>query len=213
MRCLVFQPYRHTYPDSLLAVGADLLAAMLRRNPRWRFDVVRQPMTVAVSDGSPKYAPHAQVRNILLDRFLRPIHQRVLWIDADLISYPPDLPTQLERANPGGITAPLVLLDKHDTRFYDIGGFIYNGEPARYTPPYFGTGDEPIVTMDSVGCVYLAPAALYRSGVRYVPNGPHYGVEHWSVCQAAIQRGIPVRAVRGLTAVHAWLPDFGLPLH
>jgi hypothetical protein len=37
----------------------------------------------------------------------------VMWLDSDLVSFPPDLATHLIRVNPEGITAPLVLIEAY----------------------------------------------------------------------------------------------------
>ena len=46
----------------------------------------------------------AHIRNIVINQFLRPHHDLVLWIDADVVEYPNDLVQRLYNANPGGIT-------------------------------------------------------------------------------------------------------------
>ena len=61
----------------------------------------------------------ATLRNALLQEYLRPEHEYVLWLDADVVDYPPDLVGQLHGLNPGGVSAPLVLIEDSDTeRFH-----------------------------------------------------------------------------------------------
>lgn len=112
----------------------------------------------------------------------------------------------------GAIVAPLALLSEtsgYPERFYDIGGFIENGNRARMQPPYFDQQGE-VIELDSVGCCYLAPAQLYRDGVRYAPPPTDYYVEHWSVMRQAAKRGYRVACLTTARVVHAWLPDYGL---
>lgn len=112
----------------------------------------------------------------------------------------------------GLITAPLALLSETSgwkQRFYDIGGFIEDRNRARMWAPWFNQQGE-VIELDSVGCCYLAPAQLYRDGVRYSPPPSDYYVEHWSVMQEAKRRGYRVVALTNVRAVHAWLPDYGM---
>jgi hypothetical protein len=154
---------------------------------------------------------HATVRNYMLDRYLSPYHTHVLWIDSDLINYPDTLPSVLMSAFPDAIVAPFAMLDKLPNRFYDIGGFIERGNRARMWPPFFDQEGD-VIELDSVGCCYLAPAALYHAGVRYAPPPNDYYVEHWSVMQAAKRRGYRIVALRDVRVIHAWLPDYGMEL-
>eukprot|EP01043_Picozoa_sp_COSAG02_P024397 COSAG02_NODE_1331_length_13215_cov_3.173058_6_plen_552_part_00 len=57
----------------------------------------------------------ATLRNALLAEYLNPAHELVLWLDADVVSYPADMVEQLYNANPGGVSAPLVLIEESDT--------------------------------------------------------------------------------------------------
>lgn len=145
----------------------------------------------------------------MLEQYLKEKHDYVLWIDSDLVDYPADIPTLLYEANPSGITAPLALLDKCGERFYDIGGFIENGRRFSMAKPYCSQ-DGPVWELDSVGCLYLAPASLYQSGIRYAPPSSDYYVEHWSVMQQAKKRGVRILALRDVVCKHAYMPDYGL---
>jgi len=115
----------------------------------------------------------------------------------------------------GAIVAPMAVLSPTSgwqERFYDIGGFIERGARARMWQPWFDQRGD-VIELDSVGCCYLAPAALYRDGVRYSPPPTDYYVEHWSVMQQARQRGYRICALATVRAVHAWLPDYGLQVN
>jgi hypothetical protein len=189
---------------------------MVDASPDLVFSIAQEDVRISVTHPS-KYAPHAAARNYMLDRYLKDEHTHVLWIDSDLIDYPADLVTQL-LASGAEIAAPLPLLDPSPARlamfanplwFYDIGGFIEQGRRANLGPPFFAQ-DGPIIDLESVGCCYIATAALYRAGARYHPPVTDYYVEHWSVMQQARKRGMRIVALRDVHAIHAWLPDYGL---
>ena len=181
--------------------------------------------------GSPVCAAQAAARNKLLERALRD-HDLVLWIDADLTDYPPDLAVQLWEANPGGITAPAVLIEPYrrgrvmrdgqgssfasdegelvdSQQFYDTFGYIENGQRISAWPPYFRS-ELDVVPLEAVGCCYVVPAWIYAHQ-RYQPTPGH--TEHWSVMAEARARGIPVRCARKVVARHAFLPGYGEGWH
>lgn len=216
MNVLVLQPCNPAHVTamrggvSLADRAVSLLSRLPGANPGMVFDMHQDSRSITPPPSPSKYARHAAVRNYMLDTYLRPEHTHVLWIDSDLVDYPADIPMTL--AAVGGICAPLCLLDKCGPRFYDIGGFIEQGRRARMAPPYF-VQEGPVIDLDSVGCLYLAPADLYRSGVRYSPPPTDYYVEHWSVMGAARAQGISIRALTDVAALHAYLPEWGLPLN
>jgi len=213
----MLQPIRPSNPPALRA-RADALLARLAGD----IEIVQDDSALDIPPHPSRYMRHATARNYMLDRYLKPYHTHVLWIDSDLIDYPADLATRLLSVNPSAagaaIIAPLALLDAsparlafdpNPERFYDVGGFIEHGRRAAYHPPFF-LQDGPLIDLDSVGCCYLAPAALYRDGVRYKPPITDYYVEHWSVMQQARKRGYRIVALRDARAIHAWLPDYGM---
>ena len=85
----------------------------------------------------------ARLRNRLLERFLRPEHSYVLWLDGGVVDYPADLVARLHAANPDGITAPLVLLEGSDTaKFHqrhcgalNCGGSFLSSRPHKFHDP------------------------------------------------------------------------------
>lgn len=212
MNVVVLIPIRADHPPALREQATALALELPGANPGMEFDIHLDDTVVETPASPSRYAPHAAKRNYMLDTYLRPQHAAVLWVDSDLIAYDADLPSRLHRANPGGITAPLPLLAPScgsSQRFYDIAGFIEDGVRVPYTPPYFKQTGE-VITLDCVGCFYLAPAQLYRDGARYRPALTDYYVEHWSVMRTAEARGIPIRALTTARVIHAWLPDYGL---
>ena len=56
--------------------------------------------------------------NIGLSRYLRPEHEYVLWMDADVVKYPKDLILRMYETNPHGVTAPLVVIESSDAEWY-----------------------------------------------------------------------------------------------
>lgn len=212
MNILILQPIRPCNPPALRGRASALLSALPAANPGMSFDIRQDDAELDIPPHPSLYMRHATVRNYMLDRYLTEEHDAVLWIDSDLIEYPADLPTRLAEFGERTIVAPLALLSPSagwPGRFYDIGGFIEKGNRARMWRPYFEQQGE-IIELDSVGCCYLAPAALYRAGVRYSPPVTDYYVEHHSVMTEARRRGYRVCCLTTTHVIHAWLPDFGL---
>jgi hypothetical protein len=209
MNILILQPIRPSNPPALRTIADALLARLEGANPGMTFDICQDDSALDIPLHPSLYMRHATVRNYMLDRYLKAEHDAVLWIDSDLIDYPADLPTRLAAYGDRTIVAPIAILDKWQRRFYDIGGFIEQGNRARMWPPWFQQQGE-VIELDSVGCCYLVPAQLYRGGVRYSPPPTDYYVEHWSVMRQAKALGYRVCALTTVRVVHAWLPDFGL---
>jgi hypothetical protein len=69
----------------------------------------------------------ARVRNLMVSRLDLRTLDYLLWVDADLVSYPPDFPRRALTYNPNNITAPVVLVE-NSTSFYDWCGFIPAGK-------------------------------------------------------------------------------------
>lgn len=171
-----------------------------------------------------KWYHQARARNELIRAYLRPYHNYVLWIDADLTDYPADLPAALYEANPDGITAPLVLIEGTE-QFYDTLGFIEHGRRANHARPYFHTNPDNrgLVNLDSVGCVYLMPSFLLDrvryASLPYNPDEDHSTIartghtDHWPIMKAARAQGITVACLTTVTAVHADLPKYGENWH
>lgn len=213
---LVATPARLSTPAVLLE-RASVLAARLTYQPRARALYLNEQ-----ADGGGKYRPNAVARNELIARFLRPEHDWVLWVDVDIIEYPADLVERLmtiARRHAGekwpAIVAPMVWMERVGEGdvslstggwFYDIGGFVaLDGQQADFHAGPQGHDAEQ--EMASVGCVYLAPAGLYRQGLGYRPAGDE--VEHLSFMRAARAAGATVIATRGVEVRHAYLPKYG----
>jgi hypothetical protein len=85
----------------------------------------------------------ARLRNRLLKQYLKPSHKYVLWLDGGVVRYPPDLIVKLHRANPNGITAPLVLLEESDQSYFhqrhcgsaNCAGSVMGARPKKFHDP------------------------------------------------------------------------------
>ena len=147
----------------------------------------------------------APIRQAIVDDHLRPWHSHVVWFDADVIRYPPDLPALFVDRHPNAVSAPRVLAN--ETQWYDTAGFIdRDGKWASLHPPFFRSQGE-ILDLLGVGCVYCVPAGVYREGGRHEPDDEY--TEHRSVCTKAREMGLRVLCDTSLTAYHAHLQDFG----
>lgn len=213
-RVLVAVPQHESTPPAILAKLRACLGRLSEANPALELELYEFRNAFApalgILDHRAPYAPHAAARNALLNLVLRDDHDYVLWLDADLVEFPPDLPQQLLTARRGGqqtnIIAPLVLIEG-TTLFYDTHGFReLHGARVQAEPPYFQHPGHDVL-LASVGCCYLAPAWLYLSGIRYAPTPNH--TEHWSVMQAARDRGVAIHCYPEVVVYHANLPHYG----
>jgi glycosyltransferase involved in cell wall biosynthesis len=139
------------------------------------------------------------IRQGMIDDYLKESHDYVFWIDADLIYYPANLPSQLIDRNPSGISAPLVFLEGEGERFFDTAGFVENKIWCKIYRPFFKQ-EGPIYNLESVGCIYLVPANIYRDGAKHTITQGF--TEHMSVCLFAIKQSLPVQAFDDLIAIH-----------
>lgn len=215
-RIIVMMPCRADLNPALKQIAKAGLYRLVVANPGLELSLCYYENTGGPEEARPegtRYGGNAWARNQCLE-YINPTDDYVLWVDADLVCYPPDILTTLITRYAGAVSAPMVFLDQfHGPRFYDIGGFIEAGQRARMEPPYFAQEGRDI-ELDSVGCMYLIPADVYRQGARYepIPEDSPY-TEHWSVMQAAKEQGYKIIAARDLVAWHAYLPDFGEDLH
>lgn len=222
---LVAVPIRPSLPAALSQLARELAWAMVPANPdhalTLHFDF--EPIERVPGETTP-WAKVARVRNRMLDRVDFRRWDYVLWIDADVMAYPHDMPTRLIAANPEGITSPLVFIEGSEI-LYDWAACIYKGKdgiepdnreylPGRNIatlPPYWLESDvAEFVEMDCVGTVTMVPAKLYN-WIRYEDH-PAF-TDHYSICRAARSCGRKVGILRTCTALHADLPKYGEPFH
>jgi len=174
------------------------------------------PLPVS-ANGTGKYAGHAASRNRLIDLFLTDGHTHVLWLDVDLVTVPANLIERLLAISSEEIVAPHIYVERVDPArpssfrnggwFYDTGAFIQRGQTRHMWNPNLPGLQE----MDSVGCCYLAPAALYRTGARYAPEGDE--IEHLSLMRQAKERGYRILTTDSILVEHCYLPKYGEPWH
>lgn len=212
MKVLIAIPYEPERSVIWPNMARQLAARLPDANPGMTFDLALHPCPRTREAGDGRFSANARARNAVLEAHLTAAHSHVLWVDSDLIDYPADLPSRLLAVNPDGISAPAVVLPPivGADRFYDILGFVERGRGARMFPPWFDQAG-PIIELESAGCIYLAPAALYRDGARYA-DVPHF-TEHMAVMSAAQAQGRRIVCDLRMVAVHAWLPDYGEAVH
>lgn len=117
---LVALPYSADMLCELQRVMFTRLKAMECANPGFnlRLGLYDKPYSNDMDAAKTKKSGRgvlATLRNALLDDYLAPAHELVLWLDADVVDYPADMVAQLHAANPGGVSAPLVLIEESDT--------------------------------------------------------------------------------------------------
>ncbi|WP_434625660.1 glycosyltransferase [Azospirillum sp. B2RO_4] len=175
--------------------------------PRWAPDIQRRRRELL-----------ARSRNRLLSGALGD-EDWVLWLDADLVDYPPDLPARLLAAG-RDIVVPHCVLP--DGRTFDLNSFRLTapeigGEDPRhladgiFQPPR-GAGrlyldafaGEDIVPLDGVGgTALLVRADLHREGVCF-PSYSHRGyIETEGLAMMAKDMGVTAWGLPDLRIVHA----------
>lgn len=150
----------------------------------------------------------------------------VLWMDADIIGYKPDLCERLLLASTAfhSVVAPCVFLDGAERgkcqthRWYDTAGFVYNNHTAQTLFPWFPISgpwwENTLVELNgSVGCVYIVPWTVFNTGGKYTAPDDLRFTEHYPVCQHAIRMGYKLLVDLQQTVFHAYLPDFGIKFH
>jgi hypothetical protein len=225
--CLIAICVKPGLHSALHAKMTALSDALMVANPGFRLELVRDDRPFELVPGGHVWSKPMLARNALIDRYLRPEHSHVLWIDADIVSYPSDVLTTLYAANPTGIAAPFVLIEGSN-QFYDTAAYIWRDEAGAlrkldHLPPYWPTEHKPVwlstfrfggstwgpwrvEEMEGVGCMYLTPAWPYHSGVRHLDD--EY-TDHWAICQAVRARDEWVLCLPELIAEHANLPLYG----
>lgn len=223
--CLI--PIKPTLHPTLREFAFARAAALPLANPTLDITIMYDYGTVPKLKGDVRpWSKVARVRNNMLAQLDLNTIDYVFWIDADVVDYPADLPSQLIAANPDGITAPLVVVEDHGCRFYDWAAYIIKdrshiepenrwpvvGRNLAHDPPYWPSEPtEEVVEVDGVGTIYCANADIYRTGIRHADH-PAF-TDHWPVCERARTMGRKVCVHRGQVAVHANLPKFGEAFH
>ncbi len=154
-----------------------------------------------------------RVRNSLLDCFKLSAFTHVLWIDADLVDYPADLPTRLLHANPHGVSSLPVFIEDREDQFYDTAAFVGLDEKhwSVFAPHHEDAPGREVVEVAGVGCVYLCPVPVYLSGVKHTDHPTN--TDHWAICQTARKMSRTVTVDMRMRALHANLPKYGEAWH
>jgi hypothetical protein len=216
---LILIPCKATMHADLMARMATLAGLLPRANPGLTMAVYLDFSPEPRRDGdNTAWSKVTRVRNRVLDTVDWRRFSHVVWIDADVVDYPADLPTRLISANPDGIAAPMVFVDKGDgtpnyQHFYDTSAYTVGGVHFGMCPPYWPGGEpaERVVDVDSVGCVYSVNTDIYRAGVRHEDHPTN--TDHWPVCVKAREMGRRVVVDRSIEVIHARLPDYGEAWH
>lgn len=212
---LILIPVKPNITASLKKVSeasSDLIARELGGSIK----VVRDSRGIGdshVTDLASRVQHTASIRQAIVDEYLTSQFTHVMWVDADILNYQSSVIRSLYKSSIefNAIVAPMVLLDKHGNRFYDIAGFIENGKWTNSEPPYFEK-NKRFVRLDSVGCFYIVPADIYRRGAKHIYH-PNYPTEHMAVCQFGKSLGYDVFCDTSLKVYHAFLPDYGEKSH
>jgi hypothetical protein len=195
--------------------------ALRGSNPGWTVHVARHT-TRAPNRPQPGplwAAVHARnmawLRNDLLAAHLANWHTHVLWLDADLVAFPPDLICRLHAACPDGVAAPLPVIER-TRRLYDTYCLLdRQQQPADAEPPYMADAWNTIgrtIPIWSAGCCYLLPAAVHRQGGVFTPTIERPG-EHRGVFTQVAAMGLACVLDMETIIEHADLPRYGLAWH
>jgi GT2 family glycosyltransferase len=162
------------------------------------------------------YANVADARNHILEEHLKPHHTDVLWIDADIVSFPPDLYRRLRAVSETDIVAPMCLIEDTDPpMFYDIAGFReYKRAMTPHHQPWFEQ-QGPVLELLAVGACCVIPAEVHRR-FRLEPQepaDPFNNTDWYTLMERARAAGYKVLVDTTTTVYHAKLPDYGEEWH
>lgn len=147
------------------------------------------------------------VRQGMVDDYLKPEHEHVVMVDAD-VDYMPRQVMELLRTSKTDIVAPAVMGEgEHGKYWYDTWAFIdEDGMFVQPIPPHFKAQGR-VVSMSCVGTMYVVPADLFREGAKYCPVKGF--PDHLSVCAFARGRGRKVLCNQDVVVRHPRLADYG----
>ena len=120
-RVLVAVPFRESMPDSITERLASLLGELECGSAAAGFQLTLGLTSASAPKESRDLTGRGRisaVRSGLVARFLRPEHAYVLWLDADIVDAPADLVARLHAANPGGVSAPAVVIEDSNSSAY-----------------------------------------------------------------------------------------------
>ncbi len=173
---------------------------------RWRRGLQRQRRAVI-----------AKARNHLLNEALQSKHQWVLWVDADLIYWPPDIIRSL-LSHRKDIIVPHCTDEKGMT--FDLNSFKYTDDKKRNWRSYIKDGliqppvgfgrkyladfkEYDLVSLDGVGAtMLLINADIHRRGLCYPEEPYHLHIETEGLAFMARSMGSECWGAPGLSIIH-----------
>lgn len=154
----------------------------------------------------------ARMRQSCINQFLTDDHDWVLWIDADIIQFPPTLFHDLRDTDMlSNVVSPLVAIEGNPGINYDTAG----------TRPDFGSrsGMQPpepgVYKMFSVGGCVLVPAPVHQlvEFQAQADNDLSANTEWTSLCEGARKMGYDILWNTNVVVFHADLPKYGEGWH
>lgn len=207
---LIALPYSDFMPCTLREKMFSLLKNMECANPGWNLYLALydKPYHNDMDARKTRVSGRgvlAHIRNIVIEEYLQPsVHEYVLWVDADVVDYPPNLITLLHTANPGGVTAPTVLIEGSNSeayhsrcrrgicggraqterhyQFYDRAAFIVAGTNITSNPSFPGNA---MAFPPYLGGTQLWDEAKHRSP-SVIDCAPFTVFIHLSLCSPAV---------------------------
>jgi hypothetical protein len=160
-----------------------------------------------------KFAKEARARNEAIEKFLKPEHTHVFWIDTDVVEYPVDIIEQLLELDSNNCISPYVFIEDNEIwdfkRFYDISCFVEkDGNNFNWHYPYTNDDLSEKKEVKSIGTCMLINANIYKNGCRYIPFDPRN--EHIPFFEQVIKAGYKVYATPKIEIRHAFLPKYGI---
>mmetsp|Transcript_9690 Transcript_9690/g.32418 ORF Transcript_9690/g.32418 Transcript_9690/m.32418 type:complete len:449 (+) Transcript_9690:69-1415(+) len=181
-RVIVMFPKRKEIHPQIEKLAETALIALRDGNPDLNISlfVFDEHVPKQSSDRRP-LSKTVRIRNIMMSRIrMAEDFDYVMWIDSDLVSYPPDLPSKLIRSNPHGMTAPLVLLEEPGPlgtdQFYDTTAFVLEStlHPSNPTPYLEGRNVDrlyPYVLKGNAPCSrQLSNLSIVERCSSYIPS-------------------------------------------
>ena len=224
-KILICIPIKPTLNPILLQKCLELIGKLPAANPDHQVSTYLDFERVPSEPGDCRpWSKVARARNRMVSRIEPDNYDYLLWIDADVIDYPLDLPTKLIQGNKDGISSPMVMIEGGDT-FYDWAAFILAGkdhirpdyreriEGRNINPnaPYWPTEpSEQIVDMDCTGTICMVPSWIYK----HCKHEDHPAFTDWfPLAKVCRDHGKRVTVDRSIKAVHAYLPKYGEAFH
>jgi hypothetical protein len=166
-----------------------------------RVALVEEPPNII---GLNKLDKIAKVRNIMLESALKTDSEYIWFVDSDIVEFQNDILQYLLAAN-RDIVAPLVLLEKTRTWFYDCWSFRKGIHSFFIPPPYFPGMDitGPPVELNSVGCCYLVKTKAARVSEFGISEE---GSEHVTFCKGLKDAGYGIFVDPSISVHHAIKP-------